>query len=480
MGKYFGTDGFRGEANVGLTSMHAYRIGRLLGWYLGKCKDGTVPRRCEEESECRRVRAVIGKDTRLSSYMLEYAIASGLAASGTDAYIMHVTTTPSVSYITELDGFDCGIMITASHNPYRDNGIKLIGRSGEKLSGEIEEMIEAYLDGDMAALSAMAGTEDISADDTDLPLATGAEIGRIVDYYSGRNRYIGHLISLAKNSCRGMRIGIDTANGAAWMMARSVFTALGAEVYTVADTPDGTNINRDCGSTHPDALRSLVVREGLELGLALDGDGDRCIAIDAMGNIVDGDKIIYILARAMKSSGMLREDTVAVTVMSNSGLINSLEQIGIKTEITAVGDKYVHDCLQNKGYTLGGEQSGHIIIKKYANTGDGLLTGIMLLEEICNSGQPLHELCREVTLYPQLTVNVAVTDKDAVIRDSELYALTEEIEREIAGHGRILLRKSGTEPKIRIMAEAKTMEKCEEYTERIAKRIRELEQRYEA
>ena len=452
--KYFGTDGFRGESNIGLTSMHAYKVGRFLGWYYSL--------QLQNEKGARRPKIVIGKDTRRSSYMLEYAIASGIATSGADAYMLHVTTTPSVSYVTRLDGFDCGIMITASHNPFCDNGIKVINRYGEKLDDETTALIEAYLDGDLASLG-------IAGDD--LPLAIGDKIGCIHDHVSGRNRYIGYLISTASNSYKKLRIGLDCANGASWSIARAVFGALGAQLYVIGDEPDGLNINKDCGSTHIENLATLVREKHLDVGFAFDGDCDRCLAVDESGNVVDGDKIMYLLAKRLKARGMLKDDTVVATVMSNSGFVSSLNKIGIKCVQTKVGDRFVYECMQEKGYSIGGEQSGHIIIKKYATTGDGLLTAIMVAEEMCDSKTTLSSLVDEVAVYPQYLKNVRVVDKDTVMNDKAVLASVKEAEALINGNGRVLLRQSGTEPLIRVMVEAETEEKCREYADIIVKAI---------
>ena len=452
--KYFGTDGFRGESNIDLTSMHAYKVGRFLGWYYSL--------QLQNENGNRRPKIVIGKDTRRSSYMLEYAIASGIATSGADAYMLHVTTTPSVSYITRLDGFDCGIMITASHNPFCDNGIKVINRYGEKLDDETTALIEAYLDGDLPSLG-------ITGDD--LPLAVGDKIGCIHDHVSGRNRYIGYLISTASNSYKKLRIGLDCANGASWSIARAVFGALGAQLYVIGDEPDGLNINKDCGSTHIENLTKLVREKHLDVGFSFDGDCDRCLAVDENGNVVDGDKIMYLLAKRLKSRGMLKDNTVVATVMSNSGFVASLNKIGIKCVQTKVGDRFVYECMQEKGYSIGGEQSGHIIIKKYATTGDGLLTAIMVAEEMCDSKTTLSALVDEVAVYPQYLKNVRVVDKDAVMNDKDVIASVKEAEKLIDGKGRVLLRQSGTEPLIRVMVEAETEEKCHEYTDIIVKAI---------
>ena len=406
---------------------------------------------------------MVGKDTRRSSYMLEYSIVAGITASGADAYMLHVTTTPSVSYVTRQDEFDCGIMITASHNPYYDNGIKIINRYGEKLDDDTTALIEAYLDGDMTALGVAS---------TDLPLALRERIGSITDYVSGRNRYLGYLISLASNSYKKLRIGIDSANGASWMIAKSVFTALGATTVVIGDTPDGLNVNRDCGSTSVDRLSKLVKDNHLDVGFAFDGDADRCIAVDENGNIVDGDKILYILGRRLKERGMLNENTLVSTVMSNSGLVASLEKIGIKCVQTKVGDRFVYECMQEKDWSLGGEQSGHIILKKYATTGDGILTAIMIAEEICDKKSTLSQLARDVYLYPQLVRNLPVKDKDAVMTDDRVINAVEIVKEKINGEGRVLLRKSGTENVIRIMVECPNNELCEEYAEIIAKEIK--------
>lgn len=461
--KYFGTDGFRGEANLGLTSMHAYKVGRFLGWYFSS-----------ELSGCRkagyRPRIVIGKDTRRSSYMLEYSIVAGITASGADAYMLHVTTTPSVSYVTRQDEFDCGIMITASHNPFYDNGIKVINRYGEKLDDDTTALIEAYIDGDLKTLG-ISGS--------DLPLATRDHIGCIVDYVSGRNRYLGYLISLASNSYKKLRIGLDCANGASWMIAKSVFGALGAQTVVIGDAPDGLNINNACGSTHIENLCRLVREQHLDVGFAFDGDCDRCIAVDENGNVVDGDVMMYILGKRLKARGMLNKDTVVATVMSNSGLVASLAEIGIKCAQTTVGDRFVYECMQKNDYSLGGEQSGHIILKKYATTGDGLLTAIMVTEEICDSKRTLSSLAEPVKLYPQYMKNIRVRDKAAVLSDQEVLKTKDEVEALINGRGRALLRQSGTEPVIRVMIEAETQEKCEEYANKIANTIIERGHRVE-
>ena len=455
--KYFGTDGFRGEANAELTSDKAYRVGRFLGWYFSSRLSG-------QQKSNYKPRIVIGKDTRLSSYMLEYSIVAGITASGADAYMLHVTTTPSVSYVTRLDEFDCGIMITASHNPYYDNGIKVINRYGEKLDDATTALIEDYIDGNLKNLG-------VTGDD--LPWARREHIGRIVDYVAGRNRYVGYLISLASHSYKKLRIGIDCANGASWAIAKSVFAALGAQVEVIGDEPDGLNVNRDCGSTHIENLCHLVREQHLDLGFAFDGDADRCIAVDENGNVVDGDKMLYILARRLKSRGMLNGNTVVSTVMSNSGFVKSLSAIGIDSAVTTVGDRYVYECMQQNDYALGGEQSGHIILKKYATTGDGILTAIMITEEICDSKKPISELCENVVVYPQYTKNVRVYNKANAVEDIAVLAAVAEAETEIAGEGRVLLRESGTEPVVRIMVEAKTADDCLRHAENIAKVLKE-------
>ena len=455
--KYFGTDGFRGEANVNLTSIQAYKVGRFLGWYYSSPLSGNTKPNY-------RPKIVIGKDTRRSSYMLEYSIVAGITASGADAYMLHVTTTPSVSYVTSRDEFDCGIMITASHNPFYDNGIKVINRKGEKLDDDTTALIEAYIDGELDVL----GVEG-----EDLPLASGDKVGAIIDYVAGRNRYVAYLISLASNSYKNLRIGLDCANGASWMIAKSVFGALGAELFVVGDQPDGLNINEGVGSMHVDSLAKYVKENNLDMGFAFDGDADRCLAVDENGNIIDGDAILFILAKRLKSRGMLNKDTVVPTIMSNSGFIKSLDKLGIKTEQTTVGDRFVYECMQKNDYSLGGEQSGHIIIKKYATTGDGLLTAIMLAEEVCDTKQSLGKLTEGLTVYPQLVKNVKVKDKEAVFNDEAVKQVFADVEALIGGEGRALLRKSGTEPKIRVMIEAVSEELCEKYADMIVKVILE-------
>ena len=455
--KYFGTDGFRGEANCNLTSMQAYKVGRFLGWYFRSPLSG-----CTDENY--RPRIVIGKDTRRSSYMLEYSIVAGITASGADAHMLHVTTTPSVSFVTRKDGFDCGIMITASHNPFYDNGIKVISKSGEKLDDATTALIEAYIDGNMGAL----GIEG-----NDLPLAQRENIGCIVDYVAGRNRYVGYLISIASNSYKHLRIGLDCANGASWMIAKAVFDALGAQTVIIGDHPDGLNCNRDCGSTHMEKLCELVKEQKLDVGFAFDGDADRCLAVDENGNVVDGDAMMYILGMRLKNHGMLNKDTVVATIMSNSGFFASLKKAGMNVDQTAVGDRFVYESMLKNDFSLGGEQSGHIIMKKYATTGDGILTAIMIAEEMCDRKMSLSKLAEPVTLYPQYLLNLRVKSKDAVMNDEAVLTAQKEADALIAGNGRTLLRQSGTEPVIRVMVEAETTELCEKYAAMIADVIKE-------
>ena len=452
--RYFGTDGFRGEANIELTSMHAYKIGRFLGWYYSSPLSGN--------KRNHRPKVVIGKDTRRSSYMLEYSIVAGLTASGADVYMLHVTTTPSVSYVTRQDEFDCGIMITASHNPFYDNGIKIVNRYGEKLDDDTTALIEAYLDSDLNALGVCG---------PDLPLEHRERIGCIVDYVAGRNRYVAYLISLASHSYKNLRIGLDCANGASWMIARAVFSALGAQVETIGTEPDGLNVNQGCGSTHIEALCRLVRERHLDVGFAFDGDADRCIAVDEHGNVVDGDCMMYILAKRLQSRGMLTNDTVVATVMSNSGFVESLRRAGIKCAQTTVGDRFVYECMQENDYALGGEQSGHIILRKYATTGDGLLTAIMLTEEICDSKGTLSKLAEPVTIYPQHMKNYRVKDKDGAINDAGVQEAVRTVEKIIQKKGRVLLRKSGTEPVVRVMVESEDADQCREYVDMIGRAI---------
>ena len=443
MGKYFGTDGFRGEANRELTFEHAIKIGRFLGWYYG-AKEG------------RKARIVIGKDTRRSSYMFEYALCTGLMASGADAYIMHVTTTPSVAYITRVDEFDCGIMISASHNPYYDNGIKLISGTGEKMDEETILLVEAYLDGEV-----------------EIPVAERHEIGRTVDYIAGRNRYIGHLISMSKYSFKGVRVGLDLANGAAWQIAKGVFEALGAKVYVMNDDPDGYNINTDCGSTHIEHLQAFVLEKGLDVGFAYDGDADRCLAVDDQGQLITGDHILYIYGRYMKERGKLLNNKVVTTVMSNFGLYKALDKIGIEYDKTAVGDKYVYENMLETGNRLGGEQSGHIIFSKYETTGDGILTSLKLMEVMLAEKKPLSALAAPVVFYPQVLKNVRVKSKPEAQNDPDVQAAVERVAAQLGDDGRILVRESGTEPLIRVMVEAGSDELCEELVDAVIDVIRD-------
>ena len=435
MGKYFGTDGFRGEANMDLTVDHAFKIGRYLGWYY---------------SRDHKAKVVIGKDTRRSSYMFESALCAGLTASGADAYLLHVTSTPSVSYIARADDFDCGIMISASHNPYHDNGIKLINGDGEKMEESLLEGIEAYLDSDEA-----------------LPYAQGEAIGRTVDYAAGRNRYIGYLISLATRSYKNFKIGLDCANGSTWQMAKSVFDALGADTYVISNRPDGLNINVDCGSTHIGQLQKFVLDNGLDVGFAFDGDADRCLAVDEKGKVINGDHIMYVCAKYMQDKGMLGSSKVVTTIMSNMGLYKALDSLGIGYEKTAVGDKYVAENMRQNGHIIGGEQSGHIIFGLHANTGDGLLTAIKVMECITETKEPLSVLASGMTMYPQKLKNVVVTDKDETLNCEEVKAAVRKVEADLGDDGRVVLRKSGTEPLLRVMVEATTDALCEEKVDEI-------------
>ena len=435
MGKYFGTDGFRGEANVDLTVEHAYKVGRYLGYYYGK------------QHEDGKAHVVIGKDTRLSSYMFEYSLVAGLTASGADVYLMHVTPTPSVSYIVRTGDFDCGIMISASHNPYYDNGIKVINGQGYKLEAAIENEIEQYIDGELG----------------EIPFAKRENIGKTTDYTMGRNRYIGYLLTIPTRPFKGMRIGLDCANGASYLVAKSVYDALGAKTYVINNEPNGTNINTDCGSTHIDKLQAFVKEKGLDVGFAFDGDADRCLAVDDKGEIVDGDKILYVCGRYLKDKGELNNNTIVTTIMSNLGLYKTLDKKGINYEKTAVGDKYVFENMMEHGHSIGGEQSGHIIFSKYATTGDGVLTSLMIMETILGRKVKLSELFNSLTIYPQLLVNVKVSSKDAVMNDADVLKLNDEIAAELGDDGRLLLRQSGTEPVIRVMVEAATDELCEKY-----------------
>ena len=435
MGKYFGTDGFRGEANKNLTVEHAFKIGRYLGWYYG---------------QSHKAKVVIGKDTRRSSYMFENALCAGLTASGADAYLLHVTSTPSVSYVARADDFDCGIMISASHNPYYDNGIKLINSNGEKMDEKLLDGIEEYIDSDIQ-----------------LPYAEREKIGRTVDYAAGRNRYIGYLISLATRSYKDYRIGLDCANGSTWQMAKSVFDALGADTYVINNHPDGLNINVDCGSTHIERLRDFVLQNRLDVGFAFDGDADRCLAVDEKGNVINGDHILYVCAKYMKERGTFGSSKVVTTIMSNMGLYKALDALGIGYEKTAVGDKYVAENMRQNGHLIGGEQSGHIIFGRLANTGDGILTAIKVMETITESKQPLSVLAAGMTMYPQKLKNVVVTDKDETLNCAEVKAAVAKVEADLGDEGRVVLRKSGTEPLLRVMVEAGTQELCEQKVDEI-------------
>ena len=433
MGKYFGTDGFRGEANVKLTVEHAYKVGRYLGWYYKK--DGYRPQ------------IVIGKDTRRSSYMFEYSLVAGLTASGADVSLLHVTTTPSVSYVVRTEGFDCGIMISASHNPFYDNGIKLINGNGHKMEAAVEEKIEQYIDGGIG----------------ELPLAQKEEIGCATDFSAGRNRYIGYLISLPTRSFKNKRVGLDCSNGSASAIAKSVFDALGAKTYVIHNQPDGTNINTNCGSTHIESLQKFVVENHLDVGFAYDGDADRCLAVDENGNLIDGDMILYICGKYMRETGKLSNDTVVTTVMSNIGLYKALDREGIKYEKTNVGDKYVYENMVQNGHSLGGEQSGHIIFSKHATTGDGILTSLKIMEVLLEKKTTLGTLASEVKIYPQLLQNLKVTDKDLVLNHPDVKAAEKAVEEALGDDGRILVRASGTEPLLRVMVEAETQELCEKH-----------------
>ncbi|MBR1765219.1 MAG: phosphoglucosamine mutase [Ruminococcus sp.] len=450
MGKYFGTDGFRGEAGVNLTADHAYKIGRFLGWYYNEQKR----RSGSDES----ARIIIGKDTRRSSYMFEYSLCSGLTASGADAYLLHVTTTPSVAYIARVDEFDCGIMISASHNPFYDNGIKLINSSGEKMDESTIELVEAYIDGRL---------EVFGESYAELPFATGDKIGRTVDYVSGRNRYIGYLISLGMYSFRGVKVALDCANGSSWNIAKAVFDALGAQTYVINADPNGLNINMNAGSTHIEGLCKYVVENGMDVGFAYDGDADRCLCVDEKGNVISGDHILYIYGKYMKERGKLLTNTVVTTVMSNFGLYKAFDEIGIDYAKTAVGDKYVYEYMVKNGCRIGGEQSGHIIFSKYASTGDGILTSLKMMEVMMARKKPLSELAAPLKIFPQVLVNVKVKDKAAAQNDADVVAAVKAAEAAIGDSGRILVRESGTEPLIRVMAEAPTEELCREHVDAI-------------
>jgi len=436
MSKYFGTDGFRGEANKGLTVEHAFKIGRFLGWYYGR------------DHKCK---IVIGKDTRRSSYMFEYALAAGLTASGADVYLLHVITTPGVSYVTRTEDFDCGIMVSASHNPFCDNGIKLLNADGEKIEDDVIDAVESYLDGKHS----------------EIPLATGSDIGRTIDFAMGRNRYTGYLISLATRSYKKVRVGLDCANGSAWMIAKSVFDALGADTFVINNMPDGLNINVNCGSTHPAGLQKFVVDNGLDIGFAFDGDADRCLAVDHTGKLIDGDAILYVCGKYMKEHGELEGNTVVTTVMSNFGLYKALDKIGVRYEKTAVGDKYVYENMRENGFRIGGEQSGHIIFSKYAATGDGILTALKVMEVVLEEKETLARLSEPLKIYPQLLKNVRVTDKNAAQSDPDVVAACDAVTTALGDSGRILLRASGTEPVIRVMVEAEDDATCAKHVEAV-------------
>ena len=455
MGKYFGTDGFRGEANCTLTADHAYRVGRFLGWYYCQMK-----RRAGSDEPAR---IVIGKDTRRSSYMFEYSLVGGLVASGADAYLLHVTTTPSVAYVVRTDGFDCGIMISASHNPYYDNGIKLINGSGEKMDESVISLIEAYIDGELVAFDRRW---------EELPLAKRDQIGCTVDYVSGRNRYIGYLISLGMYSFKGLKVGLDCANGSSWNIAKSVFDALGAKTYVINADPDGFNINTNAGSTHIEVLQRFVVDNGLDVGFAYDGDADRCLCVDEKGNIITGDHILYICGKYMKDKGLLIGNTVVTTVMSNFGLYKAFDELGIEYAKTAVGDKYVYEYMMMNGCRLGGEQSGHIIFSKHASTGDGILTSLKVMECMMAKKKTLSQLCEGFTFYPQVLKNIRVADKPAAQNDPDVQKAVADVAARLGDSGRILVRESGKEPVIRVMVEAESKEVCETLVDSVIAVIR--------
>lgn len=460
MGKYFGTDGFRGEAGITLTADHAYKVGRFLGWYYNKLR--------ERNGDTNPVRIVIGKDTRRSSYMFEYSLVGGLVASGADAYLLHVTTTPSVSYVARVDEFDCGIMISASHNPYYDNGIKLINGNGEKMDEATISLVEAYLDGEL---------EVFGKHYNEIPYAHKTEIGRTVDYVSGRNRYVGYLISLGVYSFKGVKVGLDCANGSSWNIAKAVFDALGAKTYVINADPDGTNINTNAGSTHIEGLQKFVVEKGLDVGFAYDGDADRCLCVDEKGNVVDGDAILYVYGRYMKEREKLITNTVVTTVMSNFGLYKAFDELGIGYAKTAVGDKYVYEYMQKNGCRLGGEQSGHIIFSKYASTGDGILTSLKMMEVMMAKKMKMSQLTEDLYIYPQVLVNVKVKDKAVVQADKDVQDAVQKVADALGDTGRILVRESGTEPLIRVMVEAETEEICKKYVDNVVSVIKEKETR---
>ena len=456
MGRYFGTDGFRGEANVGLTADHAYTVGRFLGWYYGELK--------RQKGDTSAPRVVIGKDTRRSSYMFEYSLVGGLVASGADAYLLHVTTTPSVAYVTRVDEFDCGVMITASHNPFYDNGIKLLNGNGEKMDEKTIGLVEDYIDGNLTAFGKKWDS---------IPFATKDSIGCTVDYVSGRNRYVGYLISLGLYSFKGMKVGLDCANGASWNIAKSVFDALGATTYVINDEPNGTNINNNAGSTHIEGLQKFVVEKGLDIGFAYDGDADRCPCVDEKGNVVNGDHILYVYGKYMKDKGELVNNTVVTTVMSNFGLYKAFDEAGIDYAKTAVGDKYVYEYMTENNCVIGGEQSGHIIFSKYATTGDGIMTYIKMMEVMLARKKKMSELCSPLTIYPQVLENIRVTDKTAAQNDPDVVAKVNAVADELGNTGRILVRESGTEPVVRVMVEAEDKETCRNYVESVIRVIKE-------
>lgn len=458
MGKYFGTDGFRGEANVNLTVDHARKVGRFLGWYYGQLK--------KQRGDDTPAKVVIGKDTRRSSYMFEYALVAGLTASGADAYLLHVTTTPSVAYVARTEDFDCGIMISASHNPYYDNGIKLINGNGEKMDEATINLVEAYLDGELEAFGQKY---------EEIPFAHKDAIGCTVDYVAGRNRYMGYLISLGLYSFKGMKVGLDCANGSSWNMAQQIFDSLGAKTFVINAEPDGTNINRDAGSTHIEGLQKYVVENGLDVGFAYDGDADRCLCVDEKGNVVDGDAILYIYGRYMKERGKLLTNTVVTTVMSNFGLYKAFDELGIGYAKTAVGDKYVYEYMTKNGCRIGGEQSGHIIFSKYASTGDGILTSLKMMEVMMAKKKKLSQLTEDLHIYPQVLVNVMVKDKAVAQADADVQAAISKVAERLGDTGRILVRESGTEPLIRVMVEAETKEICHTYVDEVVSIINKKE-----
>ena len=500
MGKYFGTDGFRGEAGIDLTADHAYKVGRFLGWYYNMLR--------ERNDNNDPARIVIGKDTRRSSYMFEYSLVAGLTASGADAYLLHVTTTPSVAYIARVDDFDCGIMISASHNPYYDNGIKLIDCYGEKMPEEILLLVEDYIDGKLHVFD---------KDWPELPFAHREHIGCTVDYVSGRNRYMGYLISLGIYSFKGVKVGLDCANGSSWNIAKSVFDALGADTYVINAQPNGLNINNNAGSTHIEGLQRFVVEKGLDIGFAYDGDADRCLCVDEKGNVITGDHILYIygcymkergklltntvvttvmsnfgLYKAfdekgnvvtgdhilyiygcyMKEHGELMNNTVVTTVMSNFGLYKAFDEQGIGYAKTAVGDKYVYEYMAKNGCRIGGEQSGHIIFSKYASTGDGILTSLKMMEVMLAKKLPMSKLAEPLKIYPQVLENVRVTDKKAAQNDPAVQEAVKAVAEALGDTGRILVRESGTEPLVRVMVEAPDHDTCQKYVSQVVEAIK--------